>query len=70
MPSNTITELIGRTPLVRLQRIPAREGVVAQILLKLESFNPTASVKDRIGVSMIEAAEDEGMISPAKTILV
>jgi cysteine synthase A len=70
MPSNTITELIGRTPLVRLQRIPAQEGVVAQILLKLESFNPTASVKDRIGVSMIEAAEEEGLISPAKTILV
>ncbi|XGB43932.1 MAG: cysteine synthase A [Nodosilinea sp. LVE1205-7] len=70
MLSNTITELIGRTPMVRLQRIPAREGVVAQILLKLESFNPTASVKDRIGVSMVEAAEEAGLISPDLTILV
>lgn len=70
MIANDITELIGRTPIVRLQRIPASEGVVAEILVKLESFNPTASVKDRIGVSMIESAEEDGLISPDRTILV
>ncbi|MEN9213104.1 MAG: pyridoxal-phosphate dependent enzyme, partial [Thermostichus sp. DG02_4_bins_136] len=56
-----ITELIGRTPLVRLNRIPQAEGCRAQILVKLESFNPAASVKDRIAVSMIEAAEEAGL---------
>ncbi len=70
MIANDITELIGRTPIVRLQRIPASEGVVAEILVKLESFNPTASVKDRIGISMIESAEEDGLISPDRTILV
>lgn len=68
--ANNITELIGRTPLVRLNRIPQSAGCVAEIVVKLEGMNPTASVKDRIGVNMIEAAEKEGLISPHKTILV
>lgn len=65
-----ITELVGRTPLVQLNRIPQAEGCVAQIVVKLESMNPSSSVKDRIGVSMINAAEQEKLISPGKTILV
>jgi cysteine synthase len=68
--ANNITELVSRTPLVRLNRIPQSEGCVAEIVVKLEGMNPTASVKDRIGVNMIQAAEDEGLISPGKTILV
>ncbi len=65
-----ITELIGRTPLVQLNNIPPNEACVAQIVVKLESMNPTASVKDRIGNSMIDAAEQEGLISSEKTTLV
>ncbi len=68
--ARNITELVGRTPLVQLNRIPQAEGCVAEILVKLESMNPSASVKDRIGVSMINAAEEEGLITPGKTILV
>ncbi|MCG6134691.1 MAG: cysteine synthase A [Nostoc sp. LLA-1] len=68
--AKNITELVGRTPLVQLNRIPQAEGAVAQILVKLESMNPSASVKDRIGVSMVETAEEEGLIHPGKTILV
>ncbi|MBH8574621.1 cysteine synthase A [Nostocaceae cyanobacterium CENA369] len=68
--ARNITELIGRTPLVQLNRIPQEEGCVAQIVVKLESMNPSASVKDRIGVSMINAAEQEGLITPKKTVLV
>jgi cysteine synthase len=68
--ANNITELVGRTPLVRLNRIPQAEGCVAEIIVKLESMNPAASVKDRIGVNMIAAAEKEGLIDPKKTILV
>jgi cysteine synthase len=68
--ANNITELVGRTPLVRLNRIPQSEGCVAEIVVKLESMNPAASVKDRIGVNMIASAEQEGLISPDKTILV
>jgi cysteine synthase len=68
--ANDITELVGRTPLVRLNRIPQAEGCVAEIIVKLESMNPAASVKDRIGVNMIESAEKEGLIAPGKTILV
>lgn len=65
-----ITELVGRTPLVQLNRIPKDEGCVARIVVKLEGMNPAASVKDRIGVNMVNAAEAEGLISPGKTVLV
>jgi cysteine synthase len=65
-----ITELVGRTPLVRLNRIPQSEGCLAEIVVKLEGMNPAASVKDRIGVNMINTAEKEGLIVPGKTILV
>jgi len=68
--ARNITELVGRTPLVQLNRIPQTEGCVAEIVVKLESMNPSASVKDRIGVSMINAAEEEGLITPGKTVLV
>ncbi|WP_315790929.1 cysteine synthase A [Fischerella sp. JS2] len=68
--ADNITELVGRTPLVRLNRIPQSAGAVAQIVVKLESMNPAASVKDRIGVSMVEAAEAAGWIKPGQNILV
>jgi cysteine synthase A len=66
--ANTITELIGRTPLVRLNRVT--EGVPATIVAKLESQNPAASVKDRIGLAMIEAAERDGLIKAGETVIV
>ena len=66
----SITETIGDTPLVRLDRLAREAGVEAEILAKLEFFNPVSSVKDRIGVSMIEALEAEGKIVPGKTTLV
>lgn len=68
--AQNITELIGRTPLVKLNRIPKSEGCIADIVIKLEGMNPSASVKDRVGVSMIEAAERKGLISPERTTLV
>jgi cysteine synthase len=68
--ANNITELVGNTPLVRLNKIPQAEGCVAEIVVKLEGMNPSASVKDRIGVNMIEAAEQAGLISPDRTTLV
>lgn len=65
-----VTQLIGRTPLVQLNKIPQAEGVVARIVVKLEGMNPAASVKDRIGLSMVLSAEAAGSIFPGKTILV
>ncbi len=65
-----ITELVGHTPLVQLNRIPQAEGALGRIVVKLESMNPAASVKDRIGVNMINAAEQDGLITPGKTLLV
>jgi cysteine synthase A len=64
----SITELIGRTPLVRLNRISDETG--AEVLGKLESFNPGGSVKDRIGLAMIEAAERDGRIAPGRTTII
>ena len=68
--AHDITELVGRTPLVRLNRIPQAENCVATIVMKLEGMNPASSVKDRIGVNMINVAEAQGLIVPGKTILV
>ena len=66
----SITDTIGDTPLVRIDRVAKEKGVVAHLLAKLEFFNPIASVKDRIGVSMIEDAERSGKIKPGKTLLI
>ncbi|MCE7028405.1 cysteine synthase A [Jiella avicenniae] len=67
---DSITDTIGDTPLVRLDKIAKEHGVKANLLAKLEFFNPIASVKDRIGVAMIEKLEAEGRITPGKTTLV
>ena len=67
---NSITETIGDTPIVRLDKLAAAAGVKAHLLGKLEFFNPIASVKDRIGVAMIEAMERDGRIAPGKSVLV
>ena len=66
---NSITETIGDTPLVRLARLPKEAGAKADILLKLEFFNPISSVKDRIGVAMIEAGERDGKIKKDTVII-
>ena len=67
---SSITETIGDTPLVELKRLAKEKGVKARILAKLEFFNPIGSVKDRIGVNMIDAMEMAGKIAPGKTTLI
>ena len=64
-----ITQTIGNTPLVRLKRLSKEAGVKADILLKLELFNPMDSVKDRIGVAMIEALEEQGKLKPGSVVV-
>ncbi|NHP16106.1 cysteine synthase A [Rhodococcus sp. IC4_135] len=64
---NNVTELVGRTPIVRLNRLT--EGVDAQVAVKLEFYNPANSVKDRIGVAIIDAAEKSGALKPGGTIV-
>jgi cysteine synthase A len=66
---DSIAETIGNTPLVRIPKIVAEEGIKADIALKLEFFNPIASVKDRIGVNLILALEAEGKIGPGSTLI-
>jgi cysteine synthase A len=68
--ANDITELIGRTPLVRLNRVTAGLPKGTQVLAKMESQNPANSVKDRIGLAMIEAAERDGLLRKGKTVIV
>jgi cysteine synthase len=67
---NSITETIGDTPIVRLDRLAKEKGVKANLLAKLEFFNPISSVKDRIGVNMIAAMEAAGRITPGKSVLI
>ncbi|RUM02659.1 cysteine synthase A [Rhizobium chutanense] len=67
---SSITETIGNTPLVRFDKLAREKGVVANLIGKLEFFNPIASVKDRIGVAMIESLEAEGKITSGKTVLI
>ena len=64
-----ITELIGKTPLVRLSRLEKAKGLQAELIAKLESCNPAGSVKDRVGIRMLQAAEEKGQIAPGATII-
>ncbi len=66
---DSIIDTIGSTPLVRFKRLAAEAGVKADIVGKLEFFNPLSSVKDRIGLAMIEAAEEAGRLKPGGTII-
>ena len=68
--ANDITALVGQTPLVKLNRLPNEFNCRAEIIAKLESFNPTASVKDRIAGAMVTSAEKEGTIKPGHTVLI
>jgi len=67
---DSITQTIGDTPIVRLDRLAQAKGIRANLLAKLEFFNPIASVKDRIGVAMIETLERDGRIAPGRTVLI
>jgi cysteine synthase A len=66
----SVLETVGATPLVLLPRLAAEAGLAARLALKLEFFNPLGSVKDRIGLAMVEAAEREGLIAPGRSVLV
>jgi cysteine synthase A len=66
----SVLDLVGGTPLVRLPRLQAADNLAADIAFKLEFFNPLGSVKDRIGLAMVEAAELVGEIAPGKTTIV
>ncbi|NPV93386.1 MAG: pyridoxal-phosphate dependent enzyme, partial [Firmicutes bacterium] len=65
--ANSVTELIGSTPLLRLQQVT--QGVLADVVAKVESFNPGGSVKDRIGYNMIRRAEEQGILKPGSVIV-
>src|SRR5688572_32324438 len=67
---DSIADTIGDTPLVRLDRFAHEKGVVASLMAKLEFFNPAGSVKDRIGVAMIDALEAAGRIAPGRNTLI
>ena len=67
---NSVLETIGATPLVRVPRLSKQENLTSDLLLKLEFFNPLSSVKDRIGLNMVEDAERQGLIDPSKTVIV
>lgn len=68
MKYTSMLEIIGRTPLVRLNRLPSRDS--AEVYVKLESFNPMRSVKDRIALAMIESAERKGLLGPDKNVII
>ena len=68
--ANDITSLVGQTPMVKLNRLPEEFNCRAEVVAKLESFNPTASVKDRIAGAMVKSAEAEGTIKPGHTVLI
>ena len=68
--ANDITSLVGKTPLVKLDRIRKYCKSYPELIAKLESFNPSASVKDRIAFSMLNSAEKKGLITPGKTTLI
>ena len=65
--ANDITELVGHTPLVRIRKVT--DGAGAEVAAKLEFFNPSSSIKDRIGVSMIDAAQEAGLIGPNTVVI-
>src|SRR4051794_16592531 len=67
---DSVLDIVGSTPLVRLNRLKAADGLAADLAIKLEFFNPLGSVKDRIGLAMVEAAEREGLIAPGRSTLV
>lgn len=66
----SVLDTVGATPLVLLPRLMAAEGVVARLALKLEFFNPLGSIKDRIGLAMVDAAERDGLIEPGRSVLI
>lgn len=66
---NSITELVGRTPLVEIHRYEEKRDLKAKILVKLEYFNPAGSVKDRIALAMVEDAEKRGLLKPGSVII-